>query len=264
MDDEDDKGLAKRLGLGIKALLALGSAVGGGSDDGDDKSGGPGNDDKGKEASMKKKELIALLLKTEKVSFSEEELGKMKDEQLKSLATLAGCDCGDDDEAEAKKKADAAAKEKADAEAKEKADAEAKKKAEAEGDDDKKKGDDQVTLSAKEAKFVKSLSALSEGSVDGLAALIEAGEAEGQRRAELQKNLVAQLAKDDKVAMGEAVLKGMSLEALEGLDRSLNPLNYAGRGGPRIENTGDDDVFAPDPLPVVLAELSDDEKKGGD
>ncbi len=97
MDDEGEKGLVERMGLGIKALLALGSAVGGGSDDGDHKSGGPGNDDKGKEATMKRKELIALLLKTEKVSFSEEELGKMKDEQLKSLATLAGCDCDDDD-----------------------------------------------------------------------------------------------------------------------------------------------------------------------
>lgn len=212
---DDEKGFAKRLGLGIKALLALGSAVGGGSDDGDDKSGGPGNDrDKGKEASMKRKELIALLLKAENVVFSEEELGKMKDEQLKSLATLAGNDAG--------------------------------------------------TINSDDQKFLTALRSASGDTVEGLVALMEAGKVEAARRDELKANLVKQLNKDEKVAMSEAILKGMSLEALEGLDRSLNPLNYAGRGGPRIENAGgDEDNFAPDAPHVVLAELSDEEKKEG-
>lgn len=291
-DSMDERSLAKRLGLGIKALLALGKAVGDGSDDGDDKSGGPGNDDKGKEASMKKKELIALLLKAEKVEFSEEELGKMSDGQLKSLATLAGCDCGDDD-AEAKKKA-AAAKAKVEAEAKEKAEAEAKKKEDSvkrkeliasllktenavfseeelgKMTDDQLKslatlaGNDTGNLSADDQKFITALRAAGGDSVEGLVALMSAGKVEAARRDELKAALVKQLNKDEKVAMGEALLKTMTLETLEGLDRSLNPLNYAGQGGPRIENSGgDDDNFAADAPGVVLLELSDDEKKQG-
>ncbi len=296
-DSMDDKSLTKRLGLGIKALLTLGKAVGEGSDDGDDKSGGPGNDDKGKEASMKRKELIALLLKAEKVDFSEEELGKMKDEQLKSLATLAGCDCGDD---EAKKKIEAeAAKKKIEAEAKEKADAEAKKKEASvkrkeliaqllkaenvvfsEEELDKMKddqlrslaklaGSDTSKIDPEDQKFITALRAAGgDDGFDGLVALMEAGKVEAARRKALKDDLVKQLNKDEKVAMSEAVLNSMSLEALEGLDRSLNPTNYAGRGGARIENRGgDEDHFAPDPPAILLAEpdgTKSGDGKGGD
>ncbi|KKN88044.1 hypothetical protein LCGC14_0251160 [marine sediment metagenome] len=291
MDDETT--FIERLVGGAKALLALGSAVGDGSDDGDKKSHGPGNDgDKGKEASMKRKELVALLLKTEKVSFSEKELGKMKDEQLKSLATLAGCDCGDDDAAEAKRKVEAEAKKKVEAEAKEEEASMKRKelvawllKAEnvvfSEEELGKMKdeqlkslvklaGDDAGSFNPEDQKFLTALRAAGGDSVDGLVALMEAGKVEAARRQALHDDLVKQLNKDEIVAMSKAVLNGMSLEALEGLDRSLNPTNYAGRGGARIENRGgDEEHFAPDAPAILLAEpdgtkSGDGDDEGGD
>ena len=91
------------------------------------------------------------------------------------------------------------------------------------------------------------LRTLSGGSADGLADLLSAGKIEAARRVELKAALVASLVANSQVAMSQAILNGMTLEALEGFDRSLNPTSYAGQGGPRItENASDNDGFAAD------------------
>ncbi len=247
---------------------------------GDKKDGGSGAGDlDGSGSAMDKKEKAALvkrLLASKKVeSFDEKGLLAMSDEQLTSLATLAGCGCADGDGGGGDGKGDGssanAGKGDGDGEGKKKepaANAGAGDGKGGDGEGTKKKKEPAAnaapTISAEDQKFLTALRAAGGDSVDGLVALMEAGKAEATRRETLKADLVKQLNKDEKVAMSEAVLNSMSLEALEGLDRSLNPTNYAGRGGARIENRGgDEEHFAPDAPAILLAE-PDGTKKSGD
>lgn len=245
-------------------------------DDGQDGGSGAGDSD-GSGSAMNEKEKAALvkrILASKKVeSFDEKGLLAMSDEQLTSLATLAGCGCADGDgEGGDAGKGDGssanAGKGDGDGEGKKKepaANAEGKK--EPEGGEGKKEpaANAAPTIDPEDQKFLTALRAAGGDSVDGLVALMEAGKVEAERRQTLHDDLVKQLNKDEKVAMSEAVLNSMSLEALEGLDRSLNPTNYAGRGGARIENKGgDEDNFAPDPQPILLAEPDGSKTPDGD
>lgn len=275
MDDETL--LTKGLGVLLKILGKGGSTDDGtaaNQDRGDASAAAAGDGGSGKkregsdgsESSMdekQKKDLVKRLLASKKVAtFDEKALLAMSDEQLTSLATLAGCSCSDDGkgDGEGKKSAVDADDGKGGGEGK-------KKEPAANAGDGKKKepkpaaskdGHDTIEFTAEDAKFVAELRAAGGDSVEGLVALMAAGKVEAERREALKAVLVKQLNKDEKVAMSEAVLNSMSLEALEGLDRSLNPMSYAGRGGPRIENRGgDDDMFADDPPSMFLAEADE-------
>lgn len=209
-------------------------------DDGD--SGGDTPPQGGGMDEKERKELVARLLASGKVqTFDEEGLLKMSDEQLNSLAELAGCGCrqnaGDDGDA---------------------GDGGGEGNAAGDGDGDGAEGgDDRVTLSREDAEFVTGLRQLSGGTVEGLQGLIEAGKAEAERRESARTELIERLNKDERVAMPERVLKELSLEALEGLDRTLDPSSYLGAHGPRIENEADDDI--PAPPAIITAPL---EKEG--
>lgn len=244
-------------------------------DNGQDGGSGAGDSD-GSGSAMKEKEKAALvkrLLASKKVeTFDEKALLAMSDEQLTSLATLASCGCADGDgEGGDAGKGDGssanAGKGDGDGEGKKKPAANAEGKKEPEGGDGEGKKEPAAnaapTISPEDQKFLTLLREAGGDSVDGLVALMEAGKVEATRRKTLKDDLVKQLNKDEKVAMSEAVLNSMSLEALEGLDRSLNPTNYAGRGGARIENRGgDDEHFAPDAPAILLADP--DGTKSGD
>lgn len=242
----------------------------GGSGAGDSDGSGSSMDEK------QKKALVKRILASKKVeTFDEKALLAMSDEQLTSLAELTGCGCNDDggDGGDAGKGDGSSANAgKGDGEGKKEPAANAEGKKEPEGGEGKKEpaANAAPTIDPEDQKFLTALRAAGGDSVDGLVALMEAGKVEAQRRDTLKADLVKQLNKDEKVAMSEAVLNSMSLEALEGLDRSLNPTSYAGRGGARIENRGgDDDHFAPDAPSIVLADAdgtksADGDSQGGD
>ncbi len=282
MDDETL--LAKGLGVLLKTLGLGGRStndddVGGKAENDDggkpsasaagDKDGGSGEGDSdGSGSSMDEKQkasLVKRLLASKKVAtFDEKALLAMTDEQLTSLATLAGCSCNDGDgDGGDGEKGSAANAGKKDGEG-EKKRAPAANADNGEGEGNKGDGDSSLQVTAEDIKFLREMRSAGGDSADGLVALMAAGKIEAQRRDELKANLVKSLNKDPQVAMSEAVLNSMSLEALEGLDRTLNPMSYAGMGGPRIENAEDDDQFAPDPPPVVLAEVKPDKKEGND
>ncbi len=229
---------------------ASASGDNGGSGEGDLDGGDSGMNEK------QKAELVKRLLASKKVeTFDEKALLAMTDEQLTSLATLASCGDGDGGDGE-KGSAANASKGEGEGEKKNKAPAANADDGEGDGGD----GDSSLKVTAEDLKFLTEMRELAGGKVDGIQAMLEASKTEAARRDELKAGLVKSLNKDPQVAMSEAVLNSMSLEALEGLDRTLNPMSYAGMGGARIENTGVDERFAPDPLPVVLADV----KKEGD
>lgn len=170
---------------------------------------------------MDRKDLVARILNSGKAAgFDEAGLLAMSDDQFSTMATLAGCGCGGSEDV-------------------------------VENTDD---NDTPVinSISAEDAAFVAELRNLSGGTADGLASLIEAGQNEAARRTELKTSLVASLVANAQVSMSEAILNGMTLEALEGFDRSINPTSYAGRGGPRIIENADEDGFAPS-APAVFS-----------
>lgn len=251
-------GTAENKDGGDSSASATGDKDGGSGEDGSDGSGSSMDE-------TARKDLVARLLTSKKVAtFDEKALLAMSDEQLESLATLTGCECntngkgdaeGDDGTANnSSGSGDEGSKEGTD------------------GDDGGDTGDAKPTqnadpaISAEDVKFVAELRAASGGSLEGLVSLMEAGKVEAERRKDLKTDLVVQLHKDSKVAMSENVLNSMSLEALEGLDRSLNPQSYAGRGGARLVENKGDDGFAPDAPPVILAALDqgDGDGDGGD
>ncbi len=274
------KTLLKVLGKGAESTDGTAGNEGGetpssaaGNDD-----GGSGEESSDGSTSMGKKEKAALvksILDSKKVeTFDEKALLAMTDEQLKSLATLAGCSCNDgeggDDGGDGDGDGSSANAGEGDGEGKKKKEPAANAEGgDADGGEGKGKKKEPAanaapTIDPEDQKFLTALRAAGGDSVDGLIALMEAGKVEAARRETLKSDLVKQLNKDEKVAMSEAVLNSMSLEALEGLDRSLNPTNYAGRGGARIDNSGsDEEHFAPDPLPIVLAD-ADGTKSDGD
>ncbi len=295
MDDET------KLSRGLKRLLQIlgrgdestdgdagdggdGSADNSGGDSpasaagGKNKGGSGKGDSDGSESAMDKKEKAALvkrLLASKKVeTFDEKALLAMTDEQLTSLATLTGCGCADDgDGGDGGGDGSSANAGKGDGEGGKKKPAANADGGDADGADGggkKKKKEEPVanaapTIDPEDQKFLTALRAAGGDSVDGLVALMEAGKAEATRRETLKSDLVKQLNKDEKVAMSEAVLNSMSLEALEGLDRSLNPTNYAGRGGARIENRGgDEEHFAPDAPAILLADADGTKSADGD
>ena len=223
---------------------------------GDDGGSGEEGPD-GSESSMDetaKKDLVRRLLASKKVeTFDEKALLAMTDEQLTALETLTGCGCNDGGDDGDGNTADNAGGDGGSGD-------------DGDGGGDSGDGDgNTATFSEEDVKFVAALRAASGGTVEGLTALMEAGKAEAERREALKDDLVAQLHKDPEVAITEAVLNSMALEALEGLDRSLNPMSYAGQGGPKIENRGGvDDIFAPDAPSIILASKDDDDDKGGD
>lgn len=201
------------------------------TDEGEGADGGEETPD-GSESNMDRKELVQRILNSGKVeSFTEEALTAMSDDQLTALAQLAGCGCAD---------------------RMDNADGEGATDNEGEGAGDS--SEPTVDFSAEDATFVAELRALSGGSAEGLAALVEAGKAEAARRETSKDALVNSLSKDARVALSKTILSGMPLEALEGIDRTINPTSYAGQGGPRIVENADEEGFAPAPPAVFLGD----------
>lgn len=260
---DGDGGTAGNSG-GNSSASAAGDKKDGGSGEGNSDGSGSSMDEK------QKATLVKRILDSKKVeTFDEKALLAMTDEQLTSLATLAGCDCNDGDGDGGDGKGDSANAGEGDGEGKKKKEPAANSAGDGDDGEGKKKepaANAAPTISPEDQKFLTALRAAGGDSVEGLVALMAAGKVEAERRDALKADLVKQLNKDEKVAMSEAVLNSMSLEALEGLDRSLNPTNYAGRGGARIDNSaGDDEHFAPDAPPILLAEADkvDGDNKGG-
>lgn len=72
---------------------------------------------------------------------------------------------------------------------------------------------------------------------------------------EEKEAVVGRLKANKACQLEEAELKTLSLPFLQKLERSLTPANYAGMGGPRGLEAGDDDG-APNPIPMLLEDAT--------
>ncbi|MBW2672311.1 MAG: hypothetical protein JRD89_02695, partial [Deltaproteobacteria bacterium] len=73
-----------------------------------------------------------------------------------------------------------------------------------------------------------------------------------QQIIERRERLITSLVQNERCAFTKDELSEMTTSALEKLNRSLSPENYAGVGGPR-RNASENDSRIPAPPPVILA-----------
>ena len=166
-----------------------------------------------KERDMKREKLIADLTACAAVDFSDEELQAFADDRLNSLATLAGIDCGCADAPAANFEAEIVA-EKVIGES-----------------------EDEVSLTAEDVLAIKQL-------LSGAPALIEAANRASNDESAERDALLTALAANDRCAITKADLEGMKINALRGLSRSFDDVDYSGRGIARSSmSSNSDDGF---------------------